>query len=85
MTQEGPMNDVQFRESWGQFKGALKQEWDKLTDADIIEIDDDQDKFTNVIRMRYGERSGDVTKWMERRYARWSGWYEGYQEKKSPS
>jgi len=23
-----------------------------------------------------------VTTWVERRYARWSGWYEGYQEKK---
>jgi uncharacterized protein YjbJ (UPF0337 family) len=74
------MNEVQFRESWGQFKGALKQQWEQLTDADILQIDGDRNKFNTAIQSRYGERMGDVTKWVDRRYAKWSGWYEGYEE-----
>lgn len=79
------MNEVQFRESWGQFKGALKQQWGQLTDADILQIDGDQNKFNTAIQSRYGETMGEVTKWVDRRYAKWSGWYEGYEEVKLTS
>ena len=76
------MNEVQFKESWGQFKGALQQQRGQLTDADILEIDGDQNKFNTAIQSRYGERMGEVTKWANRRYAKWIGWYEGYEEVK---
>ena len=79
------MNEVQFRESWGQFKGALKQQWGQLTDADILQISGDQNKFNTAIQSRYGERMGEVTKWVDRRYAKWIGWYEGYEEVKLTS
>ena len=79
------MNEVQFRESWGQFKGALKQQWGQLTDAYILQICGDQNKFNTAIQSRYGERMGEVTKWVDRRYAKWTGWYEGYEEVKLTS
>lgn len=78
------MNEVQFRESWGQFKGAIKQQWGQLTDADILQIDGDQKKFQAAVQSRYPQRTDEVTKWVNRRYAKWSGWYEGYEELKQP-
>lgn len=79
------MNPVQFRESWSQFKGPLKAQWGKLTDEDLLRIDGDQEKFNTAIQTRYGVMKGEVSKWVDRRYARWSGWYEGYEEAKPAS
>jgi uncharacterized protein YjbJ (UPF0337 family) len=62
------MNQVQFKESWKQFKGPLKEQWAKLTDEDLLQIDGNQD---------------EVIQWVNRRYAKWSGWYEGYEEAKT--
>ena len=74
------MNDVQFKESWKQFKGPLKEQWAKLTDEDLLKIDGDQSKFHHAVQTRYGAAQDDVVQWVNRRYAKWSGWYEGYVE-----
>ena len=79
------MNAVQFRESWKQFKEPLKAEWAKLTDEDLLKIDGDQEKFHSAVQTRYGSTKEDVIKWVNRRYAKWSGWYEGYEEAKVAS
>jgi uncharacterized protein YjbJ (UPF0337 family) len=79
------MNAVQFRESWKQFKGPLQTEWTKLTDEDLLKIDGDQEKFHSAVQARYSSTKEDVIKWVERRYAKWSGWYEGYEEAKVTS
>ncbi len=76
------MNDVQFKESWKQFKGPLKEQWAKLTDEDLLQIDGDQEKFHSAVQARYGASKEEVIKWVNRRYAKWSGWYEGYEEAK---
>ncbi len=76
------MNGVQFKESWKHFKGPLKEQWAKLTDEDLLQIDGDQAKFHSAVQARYGATKVDVIKWVNRRYARWSGWYEGYEEAK---
>ena len=77
------MNDVQFKESWKQFKGPLKEQWAKLTDEDLLKIDGDQSKFHLAVQTRYGAAAQDeVIQWVNRRYAKWSGWYEGYVEAK---
>lgn len=79
------MNQEQFTESWSQLKGHLGKQWDKLTDDDLLQIAGDQKKFHAVIEKRYGETREDVSKWADRWYAKWSGWYEGYVEAKPAS
>jgi uncharacterized protein YjbJ (UPF0337 family) len=82
---ESTMNAVQFRESWKQFKVPLKAEWTKLTDEDLLKIDGDQEKFHSAVQAHYSSTKEEVIKWVERRYAKWSGWYEGYEEAKVAS
>jgi len=79
------MNHEQFKGSWDQLKGALKNKWEKLTDDDLLQIEGDLDKFNGAIQRRYGQMKEEVSKWADRWYARWSGWYEGYEESKPAS
>jgi uncharacterized protein YjbJ (UPF0337 family) len=74
------MNQEQFKDSWGQLKGALKKNWRELTDDDLVLIAGDQQKFSTVVEARYGTMQGEVSKWADRWYAKWTGWYEGYKE-----
>lgn len=53
------MNGEQFKQSWGQLQGHLKN---------------------GVIEQRYGAISRDMSKGADRWYAKWAGWYEGYEE-----
>lgn len=76
------MNQEQFKGFWGQLKGALKNHWGKLTDEDLLQIEGDLGKFNGAIETRYGEMKGEVSKWANRRYAHWTGWYQGYEESK---
>ena len=74
------MNQEQFKESWTQLKGHLGKQWDKLTEEDLLLIAGDQVRFNDAIEKRYGALKADVSKWADRWYAKWSGWYEGYEE-----
>jgi uncharacterized protein YjbJ (UPF0337 family) len=79
------INQEQFRQSWSELKGALKTKWIKITDDDLREIDGDQMKFQTAIQARYGATNQEVSKWADRWYARWAGWYQGYEEAKTLS
>ena len=79
------MNQEQFSQSWDQHKGHLKKQWGKLTDEHVSQIQGDQKKFDVAIEKRYGEMNGEVRKWADRWYAKWSGLYVGYQEEKLTS
>jgi len=79
------MNQEQFKGSWDQLKGALKKQWGNLTEDDLLQIEGDQDKFHGTIQERYGDTKEEVRKWADRWYARWVGWYEGYEEPKPAS
>ncbi len=67
---EGVMNQEQFKGSWDQLKGELKKQWGKLTDDDLLQVEGDQDKFNGTIQKRYGEMKEEVSKWVDRWYAR---------------
>ena len=77
------MNQEQFTEFWGQLKKPLKSQWGKLTEDDLTQIAGNIDRFNGAIETRYGEMKGEVSKWANRRYAHWTGWYMGYEELKS--
>ena len=79
------MNQEQFKQSWGQLEGHLKKHWGKLTNEDFALINGDLQRFNGIVEQRYGTINGDVRKGVDRWYAKWAGWYEGYEEAKSES
>jgi uncharacterized protein YjbJ (UPF0337 family) len=79
------MNQEQFKQSWYQLEGHLKKRWLKLTHEDLARIDGDLHTFNSAIEQRYGNTKADVSKWADRWYARWIGWYEGYEEETPPA
>lgn len=57
--------------SWTTTKGAVKEQWGKLTDDDLMEIQGRREKLVGKIQARYGipheEAEAQVSGW-ERRY-----------------
>ena len=70
------MNQEQFKAFWIQLKAPLKATWEKITDADLLEIEGSLATFTAVLAKRYGpNQNGEVDIWANRRYSHWSGNY----------
>ena len=40
--------------NWKQMKGTVKQQWGKLTDDDLTQIDGSREKLEGIIQERYG-------------------------------
>lgn len=61
-----------FKGSWGQTKGAVKEQWGKLTDDDLLAIEGRRDQLVGKIQARYGiskeEAEAQVGTWEQRRY-----------------
>jgi len=70
-TKEDVMNQEQFGQFWAQLEVPLKNQWGKFTDDDLR------------IETRYGENKNEVSAWASRRYAHWTGWYQGYEDLKT--
>ena len=60
-----------FKGSWTQTKGAVKEQWGKLTDDDLLEIQGRRDQLVGKVQTRYGisheEAEAQVSGW-ERKY-----------------
>lgn len=70
------MNQEQFSAFWPQLKAPLKAKWEKITDADLLEINGNLSTFTAVLEKRYGAtQSGEVNTWANRRHSHWAGNY----------
>ena len=58
--------------SWMTVKGAVKEQWGKLTDDDLLEIDGRRDQLVGKLQIRYGisqeEAERQVGEW-ERKYS----------------
>lgn len=61
-----------FKGSWTTTKGAVKEQWGKLTDDDLLEIEGRRDQLVGKIQTRYGisheEAEAQVSTWEQRRY-----------------
>lgn len=57
--------------SWNTAKGAVKEQWGKLTDDDLMEIQGRRDQLVGKIQMRYGISQ-------EQAEAQVSGWEHKY-------
>ena len=59
--------------SWNQTKGAVKEQWGKLTDNDLLEIEGRRDQLIGKLQMRYGitreQAEGQVSTW-EKKHVR---------------
>src|SRR5215813_13113144 len=57
--------------SWNQTKGAVKEQWGKLTDDDLLEIEGRRDQLIGKIQTRYGitreQAEAQVSSWEKKR------------------
>jgi uncharacterized protein YjbJ (UPF0337 family) len=57
--------------SWSQTKGAVKEQWGKLTDDDLLEIEGRRDQLVGKIQTRYGitheQAEAQVSSWEQKR------------------
>jgi len=61
-----------FKGGWGQTTGAVKEQWGKLTDNDLLEIEGRRDQLVGKIQTRYGitreQAEAQVSTWEQKRY-----------------
>lgn len=55
----------QARKEWKKTRRALKKQWDKLTDEDVYQIDDQIDNMVELLQKRYGHSWEDATAELE--------------------
>lgn len=60
------MNSDVFKGQWMQLKGKLRQQWGRLTDDDIGEINGDLDLLLGKLQELYGRSREDAQKDLDR-------------------
>jgi len=62
------MNDDILKGKWAQLKGKVKEQWGKLTDDEIDELDGRKDQLVGKVQERYGiardQAARDVENWL---------------------
>lgn len=48
------MNKDIFEGKWNEFKGKIKEQWGKLTDDDLTQINGKKDQLLGKLQTRYG-------------------------------
>ncbi|MGE0409639.1 MAG: CsbD family protein [Amphiplicatus sp.] len=56
------MNSDQLQGNWKQLKGAVKQQWGKLTDDDLSRVEGSYDRLVGKIQERYGVERAEAEK-----------------------
>jgi uncharacterized protein YjbJ (UPF0337 family) len=56
------MNWDRIEGSWKQFSGKVKEQWGKLTDDDITQINGNREQLEGKIQARYGHAKDQVRK-----------------------
>src|SRR6185437_4957278 len=65
---EAAMDWNRVEGNWKQMKGAVKQQWGKLTDDDLTQIAASQDKLEGMIQERYGIARDETRKQIDAWY-----------------
>ncbi len=62
------MNEDILKGKWAQLKGQVKEQWGKLTDDEIDELDGRRDQLVGKVQERYGiareQAARDVDNWL---------------------
>lgn len=48
------MNRQIIKGNWNQLKGNVKEQWGKLTDDELLELEGDRDQLVGKIQEKYG-------------------------------
>jgi uncharacterized protein YjbJ (UPF0337 family) len=67
-TKETAMDWNRVEGNWKQMKGAVKQQWGKLTDDDLTQINGSQEKLEGIIQERYGIAKDETRKQLDTWY-----------------
>src|SRR5271156_1993519 len=62
LTKEAAMDWNRVEGNWKQMRGAVKQQWGKLTDDDLTQIDGSREKLEGIIQERYGIAKDETRK-----------------------
>ncbi|CAN5827320.1 hypothetical protein BH11PSE3_BH11PSE3_18270 [soil metagenome] len=61
-----------FKGGWNQTQGAVKEQWGKLTDDDMLEIEGRRDQLVGKVQTRYGitreQAEAQVSTWEQKHY-----------------
>ncbi len=60
------MNWDEVKGNWKQFTGQVKQQWGKLTDDDLSQIDGKREELVGRLQARYGYEKEQAEKELER-------------------
>ncbi|MCA0404449.1 MAG: CsbD family protein [Proteobacteria bacterium] len=60
------MNKEIFSGKWDQVKGKIKQQWGKLTDNDLTEIEGDNELLFGKLKEYYGYNKEQVQNMLDR-------------------
>jgi uncharacterized protein YjbJ (UPF0337 family) len=65
-----PMNWDRIEGNWKQFAGSVKEQWGKLTDDEIAQINGNRERLEGLIQARYGyameQSKREVEEWLGR-------------------
>ena len=65
---EAAMDWNRVEGNWKQVKGAVKQQWGKLIDDDLTQINGSQEKLEGIIQERYGIARDETRKQIDSWY-----------------
>ncbi|KTC97539.1 CsbD family protein [Legionella erythra] len=60
------MNKEIFEGNWEEMKGKIKQQWGRLTDDDLLEIEGDNQEIYGKLTKHYGYTKDEIDKQLER-------------------
>jgi uncharacterized protein YjbJ (UPF0337 family) len=60
------MNKLQFKGSWNEVKGKLKQQYGNLTDDDLVFAEGKEDEMLGRLQKKLGKSKEDLRQMIER-------------------
>jgi uncharacterized protein YjbJ (UPF0337 family) len=60
------MNKLQFKGSWNEIKGKLKQQYGNLTDDDLVFAEGKDDELIGRLQKRLGKTKDEVRQMVEK-------------------
>ena len=64
------MNELRIKGNWNELKGKAKEQWGRLTDDDLDQIEGESDQLVGAIQKHYGksvdEAKREVKEWQSR-------------------
>ena len=67
------MSNLDFKGSWNELKGKLKQEYGELTDDDLAYVEGKEDERIGRIQKRLGKKREEIA-------SKIKGWLEEFEE-----